>query len=78
MSAHASVPWGDSVEAALASEAAARAYDVIVVPDQAQPLLGRRNTLAARLRRRVRSDVLTASEATTRESYDPPKPDRGR
>ena len=64
----------DSVEAALAREAAARACDVIVVPDQAHPLLGRRNTLAARLSRRVGSDILTASEATARETLDAPKP----
>ena len=64
----------DNVEAALAREAGARGCDVIVVPDQAHPLLRRRNTLAARLCRRVGSDVLTASEATARETYNPPKP----
>ena len=68
------VSEADSIEAALACEAATRACDVIVVPDQAHPLLGRRNTLAARLRRRVVGDVLTASEATARDIYDPPKP----
>jgi len=72
------VSEADSVEAALAREAAARACDVIVVPDQAHPLLGRRSTLAARLRRRVGCDVLTAREATAREAYDPLEPTAGR
>ena len=36
------------------------------------------SALAARLRRRVGSDVLTASEATARETHDPAEPDRGR
>ncbi len=68
------VSEADSIEAALAREAAARACDVIVVPDQRHLLLGGRNTLAARLGSRVGSDVLTASEATARETYDAPKP----
>jgi nucleotide-binding universal stress UspA family protein len=68
----------DSVEAALAREAAARACDVIVVPEQAQPLLRRRNTLAARLRRRAGCDVLTAREATAGEASDPLEPSAGR